>query len=97
MNEIIQSDTFHQWLSGLKDQQACIRIYARLDRVRLGNFGDAAPIGEGLSELRIHFGPGYRIYFIQRDEKVVLLCGGDKTSQQRDIAKARMIAKEWRD
>jgi len=97
MNEIIQSDTFHQWLRELKNQQACIRIYARLDRVRLGNFGDAAPIGEGLSELRIHFGPGYRIYFIQRDEKVVLLCGGDKTSQQRDISKARMIAKEWRD
>lgn len=97
MNEIIQSDTFHQWLSELKDQQTCMRIYARLDRVRLGNFGDAAPIGEGLSELRIHFGPGYRIYFIQRDEKVVLLCGGDKTYQQRDIAKARMIAKEWRD
>jgi putative addiction module killer protein len=96
MNEIIQSDTFHQWLSGLKDHLACMRIYARLDRVRLGNFGDAAPIGEGLSELRIHFGPGYRIYFIQRDGKVVLLCGGDKTSQQRDIAKARTIAKEWR-
>ena len=89
MNEIM--------LSELKDQQTYMRIYARLDRVRLGNFGDAAPIGEGLSELRIHFGPGYRIYFIQRDEKVVLLCGGDKTSQQRDIAKARMIAKEWRE
>lgn len=89
MNEIM--------LSELKDQQTYMRIYARLDRVRLGNFGDAAPIGEGLSELRTHFGPGYRIYFIQRDEKVVLLCGGDKTSQQRDIAKARMIAKEWRE
>jgi len=97
MNEIVQSDTFHQWLSGLKDQHVCMRIYARLDRVRLGNFGDMAPIGEGLSELRIHFGPGYRIYFIQRDKKVVLLCGGDKASQQRNIAKAKMIAKDWKD
>ena len=75
-----------------------MRVHVRLDRVMLGNFGDAVPIGEGLSELRIHYGPGYRLYYIQRDMRVViLLCGGDKTSQPRDIEKAKIIAKEWRD
>ena len=75
-----------------------MRVHVRLDRVGLGNFGDAVPIGEGLFELRIHYGPGYRLYYIQRDMRVViLLCGGDKTSQPRDIEKAKIIAKEWRD
>ena len=97
MYEIIQSATFSKWLSGLKDQQARMRVHVRLDRVMLGNFGDSAPIGEGLSELRIHYGPGYRLYYIQRDMRVVILCGGDKTSQPRDIEKAKKIAKEWRD
>ncbi len=63
MFEIIESATFSKWLSGLKDQQARMRIYVRLDRLSLGNFGDAGPIGEGLSELRIHYGPGYRLYY----------------------------------
>ena len=67
-----------------------MRIHVQLDRVRLGNFGDAAPIGKGLFELRIHYGPGYRLYYAQRDMRVViLLCGGDKTSQPRDIEKAK--------
>ena len=74
-----------------------MRILVRLDRVRLGNFGDAEPIGEGLSELRIHCGPGYRLYFIQREMQVVMLCGGDKSSQPGDIKKAKIIAKQWRD
>ena len=74
-----------------------MRIHARLDRVRLGNFGDAASIGEGLSELRVHCGPGYRLYYLQRDVRVVMLCGGDKSSQLRDIEKAKIIAKDWRD
>ena len=74
-----------------------MRIYVRLDRLSLGNFGDAGPIGEGLSELRIHYGPGYRLYYIQRDTRVVMLCGGDKSSQPRDIEKAKIIAKEWKD
>ncbi|MDD5524841.1 MAG: type II toxin-antitoxin system RelE/ParE family toxin [Smithella sp.] len=94
MYEIIQSATFSKWLSGL----ARMRIHVRLDRVRLGNFGDAVPIGEGLFELRIHYGPGYRLYYVQRDMRfVILLCGGDKTSPPRDIEKAKIIAKEWRD
>ena len=74
-----------------------MRIHVRLDRVRSGNFGDAEPIGEGLSKLRIHYGPGYRLYYIQREIRVVMLCGGDKSSQPRDIEKAKIIAKEWRD
>jgi putative addiction module killer protein len=74
-----------------------MRVYVRLDRLSLGNFGDVGPIGEGLSELRIHYGPGYRLYYIQRDTRVVMLCGGDKSSQPRDIEKAKIIAKEWKD
>ena len=93
----MQSATFSQWLSGLKDHQARMRIHARLDRVGLGNLGDAEPVGEGLTELRIHCGPGYRLYCIQREMRVVMLCGGDKSSQPRDIEKAKIIAKEWRD
>jgi len=97
MYEIIQSATFSKWLSDLKDQQARMRVYVRLDRLSLGNFGDVGPIGEGLSELRIHYGPGYRLYYIQRDTRVVMLCGGDKSSPPRDIEKAKIIAKEWKD
>jgi len=97
MFEIIESATFSKWLSGLKDRQARMRVYVRLDRLSLGNFGDVGPIGEGLSELRIHYGPGYRLYYIQRDTRVVMLCGGDKSSQPRDIEKAKIIAKEWKD
>ena len=97
MFEIIESATFSKWLSGLKDRQARMRIYVRLDRLSLGNFGDAGPIGEGLSELRIHYGPGYRLYYLQRDTRVVMLCGGDKSSQPRDIETAKIIAKEWKD
>ena len=74
-----------------------MRIHARLDRVGMGNFGDTGPVGEGLSELRIHYGPGYRLYYMQREMMVVMLCGGDKPSQPRDIEKAKLIAKEWRD
>lgn len=75
-----------------------MRIHARLDRVALGNVGDAEPIGEGFSELRIHQGPGYRLYCMQRGMRVVvMLCGGDKRSQARDIEQAKRIAQEWRD
>ena len=98
MFEIIQSTTFSNWLVSLKDAQARMRIYARLDRVALGNFGDAQPVGEGLTELRIHCGPGYRLYCMQRGMRVVvMLCGGDKSSQSRDIEQAKIIAQDWRD
>lgn len=70
--------------------------FARLDRLAFGHAGDVAPVGEGISELRIHHGPGYRVYFQRRgDTIVVLLCGGDKSTQQRDIKTAKRLAKEW--
>ncbi len=74
-----------------------MRILARVERMTEGNFGDSEPVGEGISEARIHYGPGYRVYYIQRgDQLIVLLCGGDKSTQERDIKKAKEIAKEWR-
>jgi putative addiction module killer protein len=97
MVEIIQSATFSQWLGNLKDRQARMRIHARLDRLALGNFGDVHPVGHGLSELRIHYGPGYRLYCMQPGPNVVvMLCGGDKSSQHQDIQQARIIANDWR-
>ncbi|KAB2832370.1 MAG: type II toxin-antitoxin system RelE/ParE family toxin [Candidatus Brocadia sp.] len=77
------------WLSGLKDRKAAGVVKARLNRVRLGNFGDCKAVGEGVFEFRIDFGPGYRIYFGREDKQIViLLCGGDKKTQVRDIKKA---------
>lgn len=71
-------------------------IFARLDRLAYGHAGDVQPIGEGISELRIHHGPGYRVYFRRRGETIILLlCGGDKSSQAKDIKTAKRLAKEW--
>jgi putative addiction module killer protein len=98
MIEIIQSETFKRWLSGLGDRQARARIQTRLDRMAEGHFGDAEPVGGGISEARIHYGPGYRLYFMQRGKcLVVLLCGGDKSSQSRDIEQAKSIANDWKE
>ncbi|PSN15891.1 addiction module killer protein [filamentous cyanobacterium CCT1] len=81
---------FEAWLDNLRDRQARARIKKRLDRVELGNLGDAKPLGEGVSELRVDYGPGYRIYFAQVGIAIiVLLCGGDKSSQRQDILKAK--------
>jgi len=97
MFEIIQSSTFSRWLKRLRDRQAIARINARLRRVSLGNIGDVKPVGGGVHELRIPHGKGYRLYFIHEGERViVLLCGGDKGSQGRDIEQAKTIAQEWR-
>lgn len=86
---------FSEWLDSLQDWRGQALITTRLDRLRLGNFGDCQPIGEGLSELRIDFGPGYRVYFGQETmEIVLLLCGGSKRSQRRDVEKAKRY---WRD
>jgi putative addiction module killer protein len=93
--EIRQTGSFADWFSNLRDKHAKARIQARIDRMALGNFGDAAPVGEGVSELRIHYGPGYRVYFIQRgDELVILLDGSDKGTQRRDIQTALALARE---
>ncbi len=80
---------------GLRDMRARARIAVRIDRLALGNPGDVKPVGEGVSELRIPYGPGYRLYYVQKgDELVILLCGGNKGSQRRDIAAAKALAKE---
>lgn len=94
MIEIRKTEIFTEWFDGLKDRRAKARIQARIDRVEMGNFGDVAPVGEGVSELRIFYGSGYRVYFIQRGLVVViLLSGGDKSNQTSDIARAKEIAK----
>ena len=95
MIEIRQTETYYQWFDSLRDRQARARINAHIRRLSLGNFGDVKPIGEGVSELRIDFGPGYRVYFVQRGQTlVVLLAGGDKRTQDRDIKKALKLARE---
>lgn len=98
MFEIYQSTTFKDWLSGLRDRQAKTRIQVRIDRLALGNPGDVKPVGEGISELRIDYGPGYRVYFVRRGAVViVLLAGGDKRTQDVDIDRAIAIAREWKE
>lgn len=95
MIEVRQTDIFANWFKKLRDRKAKARIQARIDRIEIGNFGDVAPVGEGISELRIHYGPGYRVYFIQRGPVVViLLSGGDQGSQNADIKRAKEIAKQ---
>lgn len=94
MKLVSETDTYSAWFAGLKDARARAKILARVRRAELGNFGDCAPVGEGVSELRIHYGPGYRVYFVQRGlELVILLAGGDKSSQPRDIATAKQLAR----
>lgn len=95
MPSILKTEAFDQWFSGLKDTKGRFRIQARIDRAELGNFGDCEPVGEGVSEMRIHFGPGYRVYFAQRGTLIVfLLIGGDKSSQAKDIKAAIKLKRE---
>jgi putative addiction module killer protein len=94
--ELRESETFKKWRDKLADRQARLLIALRLARLASGHDGDIKPVGEGVLELRIHHGPGYRVYLQKRDGKIViLLCGGDKSTQDQDIAKAKRIAKEW--
>jgi putative addiction module killer protein len=98
MVEIVTSATFDRWLLGLRDPRGKARVLARVERLAGGFLGDVQPVGQGISELRIHFGPGYRVYFMQRGQTLILiLAGGDKSSQDRDIARAKAIANDWRD
>ena len=93
MIETLQTETFTRWFLGLRDSVARKRIAQRIQMVRLGHFGDVKSVGDKVSELRIDHGPGYRVYFARRGEAVILLLvGGDKGSQDRDIAKAKEIA-----
>jgi len=95
MLEVRRTEAFSEWLLKLKDGQARARIVARIDRLIDGLFGDARPVGEGVGELRIDYGPGYRVYFVQRGKTlVILLCGGDKRTQDRDIKTAKAMAAE---
>lgn len=97
MIELIKSATFDAWFGDLRDANARARITARIRRLSLGNPGDAKPVGEGVSEMRIDYGPGYRVYFIRRGAFVaILLCGGDKSTQDWDIAQAKTIAAQWK-
>lgn len=95
MKSILTTEIFDDWYADLKDGQAVTRIQARIDRAEDGNFGDCAPVGEGVSEMRIHYGPGYRVYFAQRGmELVILLAGGNKSTQSKDINTALKLARE---
>jgi len=92
--EIRRTDLFARWIDGLKDLRARARVLARIERLAAGNPGDVAPVGEGVSELRIDYGPGYRVYFKQPGrELIVLLAGGDKSSQAKDIKTALRLAR----
>ena len=98
MIEIRQTPEFRNWLATLRDKQAAARIQIRLDRLALGLFGDVKPVGAGLSELRVDYGPGYRVYFVQRGKVlVIILCGGDKRTQAADIEQAKAMAKDLGD
>jgi putative addiction module killer protein len=95
MREIRRTDVFKKWLKKLKDRRGKALIYKRIERLAEGNSGDSVPIGEGLSEMRIHYGPGYRIYYKDTGtELIILLCGGDKSTQEADIARAKKLVNE---
>jgi putative addiction module killer protein len=95
MNTVRQTETFAKWLKELRNATAKVAILRRVDRIAAGNFGDAKSVGDGVRELRIDVGPGYRVYYAVRGQTIVfLLCGGDKDSQDRDIATAKDLAKK---
>ena len=95
MLEIRQTSVYSEWFADLRDRTAKVRIDIRIRRLSLGNPGDVKPIGEGVSELRVDHGPGYRVYFIQKASVyIVLLAGGDKSSQEKDIRNAKALARE---
>jgi putative addiction module killer protein len=97
MLEIIKSDEFLKWFQQLRDQRVRAKIDTRILRLGLGNPGDVRAVGAGISEMRIDYGPGYRVYYIKQGEIVaILLCGGDKTTQRDDITSAMDIAQKWR-
>ncbi|HCD35635.1 type II toxin-antitoxin system RelE/ParE family toxin [Chlorobium phaeovibrioides] len=98
MNTFIRSSNFDAWLSALKDQKAKARILCRIQSAMHGNFGDCEPVGEGISEMRIHMGPGYRLYYTRTEKTVYfLLAGGNKRTQGKDIVRAKELARELKE
>jgi putative addiction module killer protein len=98
MIEIRETDTYKKWFYSLNDKRAKARIDVRIKRVSLGNFGDVQPVGMGVSELKIDYGAGYRVYFVKQGNFIViLLCGGDKSTQSKDIQKAQELAQSLKD
>ena len=96
MNSILRTDEFNAWLKALRDPIGKARIIARIRSAEAGNFGDCEPVGNGISEMRIHVGPGYRVYYTFKGKTLILLlCGGDKSSQSKDIRLATEIAACW--
>ena len=96
VKEVRQSAEFKEWLSGLRDRKGAARILLRIENLARGNPGDVAPVGGGISELRFHFGPGYRVYYKETGEEIILLFyGGDKSTQPKDILEAKKIASGW--
>jgi len=95
MFEVLTTDEFDRWLSDLVDERARTKIASRVARLRFGNAGDAKPVGEGVSEMRVHHGPGYRVYYKQTNKTIiVMLCGGDKSTQEKDVKRAKKMAAE---
>ena len=98
MTELKQTETFRKWWKQLRGERARALVAARLNRLAYGLAGDVEPVGDGIRELRIHYGPGYRVYYQQRGATIiVLLCGGDKGSQAKDIKTAKRLAAEWKE
>ena len=98
MFAILTTDVFDAWLRRLRDRRAAARILDRIVRAEAGNLGDVKPVGSGVSEMRITYGPGYRVYLIQRGSVlIVLLSGGDKSTQKADIAEAKRLARQWKE
>lgn len=98
MIEVRQTETFAAWLKNLRDERARAKVNVRIRRLSLGNPGDVKPVGDGVSELRIDYGPGYRVYFVQRAARlIILLCGGDKGAQANNIETAKSMAKKLKD
>lgn len=98
MLDVRETDEFSEWLGALRDVRARAKVLVRIDRLAKGNPGDVAPVGEGVSELRINYGPGYRVYYVQRGTRyVLLLAGGDKTTQDKDIKEAKRLAAEYQE
>jgi putative addiction module killer protein len=98
MLDVRETEEFSEWLGALRDSRAKAKILIRIDRLAGGNPGDVAAVGKGVSELRINYGPGYRVYYIQRGTRyILLLAGGDKSTQDRDISKAKRLAMDYQE